>query len=434
MANAPAPSRQPSYRRVLRHRAFLLVWAGGGVSSLGDHFFDLALMWFTFTATRSSLEVAAIAVAYQVTYVVVGPVAGVLGDRWDQRRAMMVCDLIRTALVGGFAILTWRVGYSFPIALGTIIVEESVGRFFGPSRSAYIPTLVERDELVTANGLMSGTRQAAGLGGQAAAGFVIAAVGALAGFVIDAASFGLSALALGFVRIRTALSVEVEESAESSDPAAEGRSPFWAEMRAGWAILARTPVILTLAPFGTLLNAFFARINPAMPAYVLDQLHTGAWVYGLVGLFQFGGGLVGGFLAGAVVQRLRAGPLIIALGVTAGAAVLAVGLLHILSVALCIWGFWGFTLSVMSVVEQSLEQVLIPQEYLARVLAFISSVGMALMPVGSLVGGYLANRLGPGPLYVLIGCGFMAIAVVMVFNTAIRTATIGDDRGYRPGG
>ena len=100
-----------------------------------------------------------------------------------------------------------------------------------------------------------------------------------------------------------------------------------------------------------------------------------------------------------------------------------------MSIALILWGFWGFSLSVMGVVEQSLEQALIPREFLARVMTVMSSAAMALMPVGSLVGGYLANRLGPGLLYVLIGCALIAIALVMVFNTAIRTATVGDAQG-----
>lgn len=424
-----APTRGSGYRSLLRQRAFLLVWTGGAVSSLGDHFFEIALMWYTFTASRSSLQVAAIAVVYQGTQVVLGPIAGVFADRWDRRRTMITCDLIRTGIVGAFAALTWRFGFSLPGALLTLFLEEAAGVPFGPSRRAYVPTIVEPDRLMTANGLLSGTRQATGLGGQAAAGFVIASVGALAGFVIDAASFGLSALTLSFVRLRTALRVEVDEPDASPDPTKKERASFWAEMRAGWAILARTPVILTLALFGTLDNAFFAMISPAMPAYVLDQLHTGAWAYGLVGSFQFGGALVGGFVAGAVAQRLRAGSLIIAVGLVSGSAVFLVGLLHTVSIALILWGFWGFSLSVMGVVEQSLEQALIPREFLARVMTVMSSAAMALMPVGSLVGGYLANRLGPGLLYVLIGCALIAIALVMVFNTAIRTATVGDAQG-----
>lgn len=433
MANAVPPSqRLVSYRRLLRNHPFLLVWTGAMVSSLGDHFFELALMWYTFTVSRSSLQVAAVAVAYQVTAIVLGPVAGVFADRWDRRRTMIACDLIRTAIVGAFAGLTWRDGFSLPTALLTVFLEEAAGVAFGPSRRAYLPTLVEPDQLVTANGLMTGTRQATGLGGQALAGFVIAAVGALAGFVIDAASFGLSAVALGLVRVAPARRTGVEPSAGSAVADAERRSSFWTELRAGWAMVARTPAILALALFGTLINLFFAMINPAMPAYVRDQLHTGAGTYGLVGAFQLGGGLIGGFLAGAVAHRWRAGPLLIALEIVSGTAVLALGLLHRVEVALVLWGVWGLALSILGVVEQSLEQVLIPPQFLGRVLTLITSVGMAFMPVGSLMGGYLANRLGPGPLYVLIGAGFLVIAVGMICHPAIRTATVGNARNATP--
>ena len=322
MANTGTAPRAP-YRRLLRQRPFLLLWAGSAVSNLGDQFFALALMWFTYAATRSSLEVAAVAVVFQLTYVAVGPAAGVFADRWDHRRTMIVCDGARAAILTAFALVTWRAGFSLPLALVAVFLLESAGRFFGPSRLAYMPILIERDDLTTANGLFTGTRQTAALAGQALAGLVISGVGALAGFVADAVSFVLSALALTI--IRTPRSPEAGPPAASSHPETS-RHGFWSELREGYQILVGIPVIRTLLLFATFSNAAFAMIEPAMPAYIRTTLHSGAWAYGLVGSFQFGGALLGAFLAGGITARLRAGTLIVATTAFDGAALVAAGL------------------------------------------------------------------------------------------------------------
>lgn len=392
------------------------------MSTLGDHFFEVALMWYTYAVSRSSLDVAAIAVVFQLTYVVVGPAAGVLSDRWDRLRTMIVADLVRGGILGVFVLITWRSGFSFPLALLAVFLMESAGRFFGPSRTAYLPTLVERDELITANGLMSGTRQATGLGGQALAGVVISTMGALAGFVIDAVSFVGSAVSLLLIRNQASLE---PERPRSTDPAVKPRHRFWKEMREGVQVLAGVPVIRTLVLFATFVNAVFAMIEPAMPAYVRTELHAGAWAYGLVGSFQFGGGLLGGMLAGKVAARFRAGTLIVATTAFEGVAVVAAGVLHVVPVVLVLWASWGFSLSVMGAVEQSLNQALIPQQYLGRATGLISSVGMIFMPVGSLAGGFLANRIGAGPVYVVVGMGFIAGALAMLIHPTIRDAEIG---------
>jgi hypothetical protein len=424
-------SRWTSYRAVLRRRPFLLFFGGSVVSTLGNHFFELALMWLTFSETRSSLKVAAIAVVFQVTYVVVGPAAGVFADRWDRRRTMIVCDLIRSGLLGGFIFATFRFGFSFPLALLAVFLLESTGRFFGPSRQAYIPTLVERDQLVTANGLLTGIRQAAGLGGQALAGVVIATAGALAAMVIDAVSFVFSAVSLMLIRPGDAPKPESPVQAPEMSRARR----FWSELREGYRVLAGVPVLRALLLFAIFENAIFAMIEPAMPAYVRTDLHTGAWAYGLVGSFQFAGGLFGGLLAGGLASKLRAGTLIVATTAFNGGAVIAAGLVHVVPGALMLWGAWGFSLAVMGVVEQSLEQALLPSRLLARVLAMMSSVGMVLMPTGSLLGGFLANRIGAAPLYVLVGAGFVAASGAILAHPILRSARLDtepEEVGARP--
>jgi MFS family permease len=405
---------------LIRRGPFLLLWAGGAVSSLGDHFSAIALMWLTYAASRSSFDVALVAVVSQVTYVVVGPVAGVLADRWDRRRTMIRADLTRAILLGGLALVTWRMGFSVPLALVVVFLLAVAGRVFGPARLAYMPTLVEPDDLMAANGLVSSTRQATGLGGQALAGFVISTVGALGGFIIDAVSFVLSALSLASIP-----TVSPPEAAPlTTEAGARPRRPFWWEIGEGWRVVSGIPVIRSLVVVAVFGNVVFAMIEPALPAYVRTNLHSGAWAYGLVGSFQFGGALLGGLLADRVARKVRAGLLFVVTPAIMGASIAATGVVQAIPLALGLWGAWAVVLSVMGVVEQSLEQALIPQQSMATVMALLSSVGTVLMPLGTLVGGVLANSIGAGPLYVLVGLGMAARAVVVGLQPTLRSATI----------
>lgn len=417
-----------AYRRVWHHRPFLLLWGGSAASTLGDQFFVVAVMWYVYAASRSSLKVALVDVAFQGSLMLIGPIAGVFADRWDRRRTMAVSDAIRTVIMVALAVVTWRMGLPLFVALAAVICIEGVGRFFGPARSAFIPQMIPPDDLNTANGLMSGTRQAMGTAGQALAGILVSFAGATAALLVDGASFFVSFAAVALIRAPRAASIATKRE-RGGDGASNGGRGGWvrfgSEMREGWDAVAHNHVLRALTIFSVGMNAFFAMYGPVLPAYASHQLHTGAWGFGAVQSVQFAGGFVGGLLAGVVGQRIRAGVLFIGEMAVLGLVMIALGLLHVIPVVLLLWGMVGFLVALVGVIHQSLTQILVPQRQLARAFTVMSAASMILMPLGSLVGGDIANHLGPSNVLLIAGLAFVAMTLMMIPNRSLRTAQAG---------
>jgi DHA3 family macrolide efflux protein-like MFS transporter len=404
------------YGRLRRNRSFLLLWSGRAISNLGNHFFELAVMWYVFVASGSSLGVAGMGVAFQLAPVLAGPVAGVLVDRWDQRRTMIVSDCIRAAIVGGMVLLAWRGILGVWTAMVAVFLLQVVGVFFGPARQAFVPQILGREDLLAATGIMSGTNNAIGVAGKALAGFWVAAAGAAWAFAVDAASFVVSAASI------FAIGAVAAAPTRASD--APQRRRFVSEIRAGWAVVAERPVILHLILFGTAANAVFAMTAPVLPAYVHDQLRAGAWALGLVESAAFVGGMLGGFLVGLAARRIPAGRMFAAATAVYGLATAAVGLTRSAPPAFALFAAGGFALAFNGAPMESLFQALIPQEFMGRAFGLMQAAAVALMPVGTLVGGYLGDARGPATVLIVTG-GLMAVlASVMLSDRRIRTAQV----------
>jgi len=181
------------------NRNFRLLWFGQIVSQLGDWFNVVALVALLFELTGSATAVAALMVMQMLPVALVGPVAGVIVDRFDRRRIMIAADLIR-----GLAVLTlllvrtpdtvW-IAY---VATGTMVACSG---FFEPARSATVPSIVPREQLVAANAISTGTWSAMLAIGAGLGGGVAAWLGRDAAFLINAASFLLSATFLLQMRV-----------------------------------------------------------------------------------------------------------------------------------------------------------------------------------------------------------------------------------------
>lgn len=196
---------------LLGRRHFAVLWVGLCLSCVGDYFYLVAVMW---TAARLAGSGAGLVAACQSgAALVVAPVAGLLVDRLDRRRAMMTADLLRAAVVAVLALLAARGALGL---LAMVLVALSLGSLdslFTPALYASVPTLVANPgELQAANGLVDATRRIARAVGPSLAGAVAAIVSVASFFAIDALSFCASALAVFVLGPRHAWRAEVPPS------------------------------------------------------------------------------------------------------------------------------------------------------------------------------------------------------------------------------
>jgi predicted MFS family arabinose efflux permease len=196
------PARAAGYIELLRgNRDFRRLFVGGLVSQTGDWFNSVALFTLLLSLTGSGEAVGYILIIKLLPSFFVGPLAGVVADRFNRKTIMIVADLVRGFLVLGFLFVnrpdqTW-------IAYAIAAAEVVVSTFFDPARSAAIPSIVSRDELISANALSSASWSVTLAVGAALGGVVTDAFGRNTAFVIDSISFFISAAYILAIRLKS---------------------------------------------------------------------------------------------------------------------------------------------------------------------------------------------------------------------------------------
>jgi len=198
-------------REVLKNRNFFLLWVGQIISQLGDRLDQMALIAFVYLrAPGSPLEIAKILSFTIIPVFLIGPLAGVYVDRWDRRRTMYICDLLRSLLVLTIPLFLFYMKSLAPIYL-IIFIVFSIGRFFVPAKLSIIPDLVDKKDLLIANSLVNTTGMIAAIMGFGISGVLVEWLGAKSGFYLDSLSFFISGMLIFLVSKRFSATINFKE-------------------------------------------------------------------------------------------------------------------------------------------------------------------------------------------------------------------------------
>ncbi len=383
---------------LLRNVRFRRLWIGQGVSFVGDAVSTIALVVLVVQVSGSASAVGGALVA-RLLPTLASPLAGVFADRLDRRVVLVTSDLVRAVLV---------LGLLFAENLATIYVLVfllGLGRtFFYPTIRAAFPSVVGGGDLARANALISGTFSVSETAGPALGGLLVATMGVEAAFVLDAATYLVSAAFL--VRIPL-------PRPEIGDGAGFGR-----ELRAGFGYLAgaRIPLALVVGAFLTVLT-----INTTIPAEVFlarETFGAGDFGYGLlVGLF--GGGMVlGSALIGTLGENARLLPFYFLSLFACVLALVATGLAPTFVLALLALTITGVANGVDNVATDTILQKRVPDDLLGRVFSvrFLSfGAGEALAyPLGGLI----VDAAGPRFTYLFAGAATAAAGLFVLMIVA----------------
>ncbi len=379
---------------LFRNHRFLRLWAGQGISFVGDFVSTVALVILVVEISGSASAVGGLLVARLVP-TLASPAVGVLADRLDRRAILVASDLARAVLILG-AIFTRDL-----LVLYALVFLMGVARtFFNPTIRAAFPSVVGEGDLTRANSLIGGTFSASITIGPAVGGLLVASVGVEAAFVLDAATYLVSAAFLSRIPLPR--------------PQREESEGFGQELRLGLRYLAgaRVPLAIVVGAFLTILA-----INITIPAEVFLAKATfgaGDAGYGLlVGLL--GGGMVlGSALMALLGDRAALLPLYF-LSVFVGALALAgTGLAPVFVLALTALTVEGIATGVDNVATDTILQERVPEAFLGRVfsLRFLSySAGEA---IAYLAGGLIVDAFGPRSTYLLAGAATAAAGLVVL--------------------
>jgi MFS family permease len=390
------------YRVLKGNRNLDLLFLGQVVSSFGDWLYIIALIAVAFEVTRSATVVALLTFVRLLPYALFLPLAGVLADRFNRKALMITADVGRAACMLGLLAVQSRatLWIAFPIVFAT----TSLSSLFRPALNSVLPDVVAtEDDLAQANGLMSQMTSLAFVLGPMLAGLLILVGSPRFAFLINGATFLLSALLL--------LPVRVPGRIERPDV---GEGGWLGETLGGFRFLFRENdgvlAAFTVAVAGlTLLGGAFWTLSVVLAEQAFD---LGAQGTGFLNSAYGVGGVIGGFLAGPLIARFRLGWTFIA-GTALSTIVFT---LFALSPA----GVLPFVLLAVSgaadifteVSGTTVLQSATPSELLGRVFgAFEATIIMAML-VGSLVAGPLIDAFGPRAATVILAGVAMALLLV----------------------
>ncbi|MGP4089112.1 MFS transporter [Streptomyces sp. KR55] len=278
------------YVRLLRRRRVLALWGAQALSVFGDRLYAMAIMWIAWQESGAS-AMGLVAVAESVPYIVMGALGRRIMDRFASLRALAGVDAVRVVLVAALP-WAWDAGGT-PAMLTLAALLGLAGAVFDPNLGALVPDLVRPDEVQAVNGLMDLTGRIARIAGPGAAGALLLVIPEPALFLLDAATFAVSALVLAAL------------GRAASAPAAGPVPPAAAvKLRARSLLRAHpaTAAAITVHGAGILAQA----VALAMPALLAARFDAGAGAYGLVLAATGAGALAGNLVAGNV--RLPASP------------------------------------------------------------------------------------------------------------------------------
>src|SRR5512133_758488 len=186
------------YVELLRsNRGFRTLWLGQVVSQMGDWFDTIAVYTLALQLTGSSRSVALIMVARFLPSVIMGPLSGVVADRFSRRSIMILSDIMRALVVLGF-LLVRRPDQMWLVYVITVL-QLGFSSFFEPAKTAAIPSIVSDRELLPANAIASVTWSVMLTLGAAIGGFVTGWFGTNVAFVLDSLTFLASAILISQV-------------------------------------------------------------------------------------------------------------------------------------------------------------------------------------------------------------------------------------------
>lgn len=284
----PLPSGRIKIVQPLKLRDFSLLWAGMTVSMLGDGIYFVAIAWQVLRLSNAPTALSAVGVAWTLPQVVFLLIGGVVSDRLDRRTILLASDVVRGLAIGALGLLSLSGTLELWHIVALVAVYGAGEAFFMPAFGAIVPDIVPQDLLVEANALDQFVRPVAfRLLGPALGGLLVAVWGPGEAFLIDGASFALSAVCVLLMR-------------SQRRAVASSRASVRSEIVQGFAFVrSQTWLWGTLAAAAVAQLCFAGPLQVLLPLLVRQNIGGGAGDYGFI--LAIGG--VGSIMASLTVSQ-----------------------------------------------------------------------------------------------------------------------------------
>ena len=388
--------------RALRYRNFRLFFIGQGTSLVGTWMQAIAMSWLVYRMTNSAWLLGMVGFFTQIPTFFLAPFAGVLADRWDRRRILIITQVLAMvqAFILAFLTLTGMIAVWHIIVMGIIL--GCINSMDMPTRQAFVVDMVEdREILSNAIALNSFLFNAARLVGPSVAGIIVAIAGEGVCFLLN----GISYLAV----IISLLFMMIKQQKRITPP-----SHVLHELKEGIIYAYNfTPIknILLLTGSMSLMGMSYAVL---MPIFARDILHGGAHTLGFLMATGGIGALAGTLYLASRKNTAGLGDVIAFASLIFGIGLVAFSLSRSLWISLIILVFIGFGMMVQMASVNTVLQTIVDDDKRGRIMSLYTMSFAGIAPLGSLLAGALADKIG-AITTLIIGGALCLVAAILFF-------------------
>lgn len=393
--------------RALAHRNYRLFFAGQAISMTGTWMTRIATGWLVFSISdpaTAALLLGIVGFVGQVPAFFLTPLAGVLVDRWDRHRLLILTQalaLVQSALLAAVAFGAAPGLWTITLIIGLSLFQGFINAFDMPTRQAFLVDMVSnRDDLPNAIALNSSLVNGTRLLGPCIGGMLIAGVGTAWCFVVDAFSYVAVLAALQAMRINL--------QKPRQQPA-----PVWHGLIEGFRYAFGFAPIRSLLLLLALISFMGMPYIVLLPIFAANILHGGPYAFGFLTGASGLGALIGALYLASRTTVLGLGRIIVLGSALFGTGLICFGLSCYLWLSLLCMLFTGFGMMVQMASSNTILQTIVDEDKRGRVMSFYTMSFLGVVPFGSLFAGLLAGRIGAN--YTVMLGGSLCLLGTLVF-------------------
>src|SRR4051812_2814817 len=383
-ATAPSEKRKsPRLTRALQHRNYRLFFSGQTVSLVGTWITRIATSWLVYRLSGSVFLLGIVGFFGQIPTLILAPFAGVLVDRWNRHRILVVTQFLSMLQSMALAALTFAGVINVVDVLILQVVQGIINAFDTPARQSFVVEMVEdRADLPNAIALNSSMVNASRILGPSIGGIIIGAVCEGWCFAIDAVSY--LAVIASLLAMHLAPRARVRATTSLREDLATGFHYVTRFVPVRSALLLLSLVSVMGMPYTVL-----------MPAISANVLHGGPHTLGFLMTASGAGALGGALYLASRRSVLGLGRAMAVASTTFGVGLAAFSLSRSLWLSLLLLPLVGAGMMVTMAATNTIIQTVVREELRGRVMAFYTMAFLGTAPIGSLVAGLAADRIGP---------------------------------------
>lgn len=444
---------------LFRSGGFSLLWVGTLTSQLGDQLNLMALTAIIFsmsTGDTKGIEFSKILLLASAPVLLFAPISGVYADRFDRKKVMIGCDVLRALLVASIPLMA---GASMVPVYVVVFLVFTINRFFLSARSAVIPQVVADEHLMGANSLLNAATMVAFVLGPVGGGLLVERLGYKMGFLADSATYVVSAVCVSFIAVRSVAEIQ---RARTRAPLALRAGRAWAPGRTGRSVrlaaeaakLGReiaAPIEEEVEVIGSAYHGLFADLKHGFstmrgsrsvvhstvslsaimfvtgfmlvvsPVFARNELGVGTAGVGMLLSVAGVGMLIGSLVVGRFFHATPRRAIVALSFVLAGGDIaLIAGAETVQALAVGVF-FLGMFVAPPMVTSDTILQEAMPAENVGKAFGFRDMIARAAFGVAGILSGIIVDVVGPRPLLLLLSAvciGYSGVAIFLLADTA----------------